>query len=170
MLKLFFCILAILVGGYVGVAKSAEYKNRVAELNDCELFLSRLKTYMTDSKLSTKELFISLAKADSLNKLTFIKSTALRLESEPNFPAAFKECIEASKKDLALKDEDYIPIINLCELLGSYDTQEVITGIDLSAELIKQSQKEAEFSHKTNGKLSRSLGILGGVAVAILIL
>lgn len=169
-LKLFFCIMSVGIGAYAGYIKSEQYKNRVRQLNDCELFLSRLKTYMSASRLSTGELFQALAQTDSLNRLVFVKAAASRLKEEPNFPLVFRECIEKSKPKLALKDEDYIPLLSLCELLGSYDTSEVINGIELSAELVRQSNNMADTACKTNGKLARSLGLLFGIAAAILII
>ncbi len=170
LIKLFCCMLVIFIGAYAGFAKAHQYKDRVKQLSECELFLSRLKTYMGGSKASTKELFSNLAKTDSLSELVFIKNTSKRLEAEPNFPIVFTECIEASKTQLALKNEDYIPLLNLSELIGSYDTQEVLNGIELSRELIRESQKDAIEQSQTNGKLARSLGILSGIAVAILII
>lgn len=170
LLKLFCCILVIFFGGYIGFCAAAKYKNRVKQLSACELFLSRLKTYMSGSNASTQELFLSLANTDSLSELIFLKKTSKRLETEPNFPVVFSECMEESKGELALKNEDYIPLLSLAELLGSYDTQGVINGIELSRELIRQSQKDALEQSQTNGKLARSLGILGGIAVAILII
>lgn len=170
LIKLFCCILVILVCSYAGFAKARQYKNRVKQLSECELFLSRLKTYIGGSKASTQQIFLNLANTDSLSRLSFIKSTSERLITEPNFPIVFTECIEQAKTELALKNEDYIPLINLSEIIGSYDTQGVLNGIEISKELIRQSQKDAVEQSQTNGKLARSLGVLSGIAIAILIL
>ncbi|MEG0692610.1 MAG: stage III sporulation protein AB [Oscillospiraceae bacterium] len=169
-IKLFCCLLVILIGSYAGFAKARQYKDRVKQLSECELFLSRLKTYIGGSNASTKQIFLNLANTDSLSELVFIKNTSIRLETEPNFPIVFTECVEQAKSELALKDEDYIPLLNLGELIGSYDTQGVLNGIELSKELIRQSQLDAIEQSQTNGKLARSLGVLAGIAVAILIL
>lgn len=169
-LKLFCCLLVIFIGYYAGYVKSKQYKDRVKQLSSCELFLSRLKIYMNGSNASTKELFLNLSKTDSLSELVFIDDTSKRLEFEPNFPKVFSESIEKSKTKLALKNEDYIPLLNLSEVIGSYDTQSVINSIELSKELICQSQNDALEQSQTNGKLAQSLGILLGIAVAILII
>ena len=170
LIKICGSVLVILVCSYIGFSKSSQYKERVTQLTACELFLSRLKTYMGGSNDSTQKIFQNLANTDSLAELTFIKSTSDRLQYEPNFPLVFTECVEESKIRLALEEEDYIPLLNLSELIGSYDTQGVLNGIELSKDLIRQSQKLATEQSQINGKLARSLGILTGIAIAILIL
>ncbi|MBS7175411.1 MAG: hypothetical protein KH056_04425, partial [Clostridiales bacterium] len=55
------------------------------------------------------------------------------------------------------------------EILGSTDAQNQISTLSMLREFMTQCQKEAEKERNEKGKLYHSLGILGGIGLAILI-
>lgn len=170
MLKIAACILLILLGGGGGVFLSNRYGARVRQLEKCDLFLSRLGAYLGMEKLTTPELFSRLAESESLAELTFLDHTATELKEDVNFPRVWQKCLAECQPELALSGEDLRPLYGLGELIGAYDAQSQQEGIETTRTLIQEQLTAAQEQYRQNGRLSRSLGLLSGVAAAILIL
>lgn len=170
MLKILLAIFCIALGASIGAYKSIRYKKRVSELSKIELFLLRLKTYFSLDKIKTDRIFSSLASVQTFNELDFVKRTSENLKNDPDFKVSFTKALDDSKIEMALKEDDYKPLFNLSDIIGSYDSETVLKEIMLSQELIKQQKDDAEAEYQKNGKLYRLLFTLFGVAVAILII
>lgn len=170
MLKIVCALLFFLVGCGLGFAKANSYKKRVKELHACEMLFSRLKISLLGAKTPTKELFSELSACESLAVLPFVSETNKRLCHSADFPTIWREEIEKAKPMLALKKEDYSPLSSLCELIGSYDATGIVEGILIATKLLEEKQADASAEYEKNGQLSRSMGMLCGVAAAILII
>lgn len=170
MLKLVGCLLVVAVGGLVGFAKSGKYKARVEQLSLCRTFFLRLSARAKGTGESTRALIQYLSDTQSLEKLTFLKTAGDRLNVETDFPVIWKECLDEAKSVLALREDDYRPLYSLCEVMGSTDLEGIVANATLSAQLYEQTEAAARKEYETNGKLFRSLGLLCGVAVAVLLI
>lgn len=169
MLKLICCAAVIMLGGFIGFTKSNGYHKRIKELACCELLFSRMKICLSASQMPTKALFLDLSEQQGLKLLPFVEKTGKALSENPDFPTIWRREIEASRPLLALKTDDYRPILSLCDLIGSCDTAGVLEGIELAGSLLKQAQADAQCEYEKNGKLARSVGVLSGIAAAILV-
>ena len=170
MMKLAACALLILLGSGGGVFLSRRYQSRVRQLTKCDGFLNRLQTYLSMEKITTRELFERLSESENFSELTFLKKTADGLAGDVHFPAVWKKSLEESRMELALTGEDYRPLYALGELIGAYDAQSQQQGIDATRALLLEQLADAQEKSRKNGRLFRSLGILSGIAAAILII
>lgn len=170
MLKVFACLLLVAMGGGFGFFLSRRYLARVRQLEKCDAFLSRLETYLGMEKLTTRELFERLSESDSIAELTFLGRTARGLSQDVNFPAVWRQSLLESRAELNLNAEDYRPLAALTDLIGAYDAPAQQNGIEVSRALLRERLADAQEKYRQNGKLSQSLGLLGGVAAAILVL
>lgn len=170
MLKLICAIFFLVGGAFFGITRFKQYKDRIRQLELCELMLIRVKAYVLSEHTRTDVIIDKLCKAESLSELSFIKSADERLKTEVDFPLVWKECVKNSKNELALCNDDYEPVIRLAELLGTFDTEGIAAGLDVSIETLRQLQKEAIRTSETEGKLKKSLYMLSGAALAILII
>lgn len=159
----------IFVGGYIGFAVSKRFQNRVKQLESMAVMLQRIRVYLEYEQTPTKLLIQKLSQSESLSDLCFLKRCAEKMGENPNFAIAWQESIRKVKTQLALEEEDYDILMQLAELLGVYDVQAQISGILVLETMVKQQIEEATEQYKTMGKLYRSLGVLGGIAVAILV-
>ena len=75
-----------------------------------------------------------------------------------------------NRGELALTGEDYPPLLALSEVIGAYDAKAQSDAIGISRELLRENERQAREQSRTSGKLSRSLGLLGGIALAILVI
>ncbi len=170
MLKLFTCLFLIAAGGGIGIAVSGKYHSRVRQLEKCDQLLSRLQTYLTGEKLTTREIFERLSQSDTLSELAFVGQTADALRTNVDFPSVWRECLTLNRGELALTGEDYPPLLALSEVIGAYDAKAQSDAIGISRELLRENERQAREQSRTSGKLSRSLGLLGGIALAILVI
>ena len=170
MSKLILCPMLICIGCYIGFYISHRFQSRVKQLELCDLLFQRIKVYLEYEKTPTKTLINRLASSESFIELTFIKRCNEKLETNKNFPEVWKLSLDESKSELALTKEDYEPLKQLSEIIGAYDVEAQTSGITLLENIIKLSIADAVEQNKTTGKLYRSLGILAGIAAAILVI
>lgn len=161
--------LIILCCGYIGLAKQYCYKNRVNQLLLCEKLLVNIKIIIKSGNAKTKNIFFLLSKNTSFNEFDFIRNTSLMLETNCDFPTVFREELQQSNGKLDLIETDYIPLYSLCDIIGSCETDEVISGLDFAIFSVKTLQNEAKESLETNGYLTGKLGFWIGLFICILI-
>lgn len=81
---------------------------------------------------------------------------------------AWKNALEESKTNL--KEEDIKVLKNLSKLLGKTDIDGQLSEIELIEKFIEEQITNAEEEQKKNEKLYKSLGILAGIAIAIILI
>lgn len=170
MLKLTAGLAVILLGTAVGCLLSRRYQERVRQLEQCDVFLARLSACLGWERLTTRELFCRLAESESLAELSFVRRTAEGLREDVNFPSVWQKALSDSRRELALTGEDYRPLLSLTELIGAYDVSAQQDGIEAARLLLREQMGEAQEQYRQNGRLSRSMGMLSGIACAILLL
>ncbi|WMJ23021.1 stage III sporulation protein AB [Paludicola sp. MB14-C6] len=170
MLKIILCPFFIFVGAYVGFAFSKRFQKRVKQLDLLTIMLQRIRVYLEYEKTPTKLLISKLAESESLQELSFLRRCKDKMETNINFPIVWQESLSECKQQLALEQDDYTALNQLTEVLGVYDAQAQLSGILVLETMMKQQLEEAIEQNKTMGKLYRSLGILSGIAAAILVI
>ena len=166
---LFLGLLFILLGGGSGFAVARKYFVRVRQLKLCSRFLSRLQTYLEFERLTTGELMAHALSGGGLDELGFLTDTAEQLKHNVNFPMIWKDSLEKNRSRLALLAEDYDVLLQLSDILGAYDAQTQQREIGSLQRRLQENQRQAGEQNSRNGRLARSLGLLGGIAAAILI-
>ena len=168
-MRLIAAILLVLCGALLGIALSGRYRRRAESLARCGIFLERMAALLSLENLPTGELFERLAALEELHSLSFIRETARRLRDSCDFPAVFSGALSCAEKD-GLTAEDRAVLERLCGLIGAYELERQLDGIGAIKELTEMQQKKADNISEREGKLVRSLGILGGLAAAILVI
>lgn len=161
-------LLLLLTGAFCGCAAAGKYRERVALLSACDLFLQRMSALLSLENLPTAELFSRLCAMPELSELPFIRKTAEQLSDSCDFPAIFRESLQEGCG--ALKTEDLAVLDRLSDLVGAYDLDSQLTGIESIRTLLAIQLEEARGCAKQDGHLVRSLCVLGGIAAAILAL
>lgn len=81
---------------------------------------------------------------------------------------AWKYAIQNSQTNM--KKEDLIILENLEKLLGKTNIEGQLSEIELMEKFIIDQSKIAEDEQKKNEKMYRSLGIIAGLAIAIILI
>jgi Stage III sporulation protein AB (spore_III_AB). len=112
-------------------------------------------------------------KASSQNEVgIFFSYTSERLKTEKNINAtdAWEAAIRENIKKTALNKEDEEILVSFGKILGGSDTEGQINNIRHTINQLKMQEEKAEKSRIKNEKMYKSLGILGGLAVIVILM
>lgn len=133
------------------------------------LLTEKIKIHLIYEQTETKQLINYFAKEEEFSNLTFLRACQQKLQEGIPFPTAWEESFHLSPMP-ALSPEDLRKLRLLSGIIGKSDVKTQLGGIDLIRTLLQQSLTEAGQIYQEKGKVYRSLGILGGIGIAILIL
>lgn len=170
MIKILLCPILIFIGGYIGFRLARRYKNRVDELTKCELMLNKIRVYIEYENIKTSEVLSRLYMSESLEPLTFIKICHEKLKNDNNFPLMWNKSLLESKSTLSLKEEDYALLRQLSEIIGSCDANGVKNSIEVIQCELKDRIAGALEQNSVTGNLCKKLGVLSGIATAIILI
>lgn len=132
--------------------------------------IEKMQTYLKYEKMPTGEMVEQLSANHSLEGLCFLKHCREGMQDNPNFPVVWKSSVEQSTPQLSLVQEDYEILDLIGGVLGGSDLQSQLGGLTLVSGLVKQNLNDANGQKETKGKLYRSLGVLSGIGIAVLVL
>lgn len=147
---------------------SSGLSGRVSELENAILFLEKTQTFLKYGQVPTEELLSRLSEQEKFQGLGFIKAALRLMQKGMPFPVAWKQAL-LEQRGGKLKPADRDILTGVGDILGGSDAESQISGLELTAELLRQNYKEALEEKNTGGKLYRSLGFLIGIGAAIFI-
>lgn len=165
-------ILCILSGSTgLGLIFARELTLHIAELKQlwqCMLLLQGELRYMHQP---LPEAFLHLSAKTSSPFQEFFLHTAqeLRQRSGRTAEEIWERNVKIYFKPLHISRQEYRDVERLGSMLGYLDIQMQINMLDYYLEQLKTSLQQAEEAYKGRCKLYRYMGMLGGAALAILV-
>lgn len=151
-----------------GAFMAAGLSGKVALLEDCIRLLGylsdRLK-YLAPSVLSLLE---GACASRQFEALAFPRRCRELTGEGLPFPIAWRKAVEENRSRLG--DEEAGILAGLADVLGCADLESQLASIRYTRELLMIRLEHAREREKTYSKLYRTLGVLSGLAVAVLIL
>ena len=171
-LKIFLLVLIFITASLLGFLFANQYSKRIAELEDFYKALGLFETkiaYTYDELIDT---FVYIAEnlTTKIYRIFFI--TAEKLRENPSVSAgdSFRSVVEDEKIFLALKPNDIEVIKSLSVSLGQMDIDSQMKNIQLVKRLVEKELNTAYEEKKKNFKVYRSMGVMGGMVLMILLL
>lgn len=161
-------ILLILSSGLTGILLSKRLGERVELLRRTLAMLDRFSTQIRWQASTVEELLRSELRQGGGERLSFLEHIAGEPQGGP-FPDAWKRAL-GEWKNPALEKEDRLLLETIGETLGSSDVEGQLASIALQKETCARLLEQAAHDRERKGKLYRSLGVLAGVFVSILLL
>lgn len=165
-MRIIMCLLPICFGIWYGMYKSNDLKNRVIILKQILSMTEKIQTYIKYERRSTKNILKALKEDENLQNLEFLKDLKI---SDNNIKMQFKTTVLDFAKTKRLKREDENIILSVGDILGSYDVNTQLNQFESLKINIKNTLQNAIKTYEENGKLYRSIGLLSGIFVAILL-
>ena len=165
MFKIIGCICVWVCCGYIGFYFASKLKTRVRILTAQKIMLQKISTYLSYNKTPTKELIHALSVDKELEALTYLKRCDELLTKGKDFPVAMNTSIDEMSE---LTKEDKPVLQSLSSILGSFDVNSQLSAIAMQQHLLESTLENARQSSKQKGRLYRSLGLLCGLALAIM--
>lgn len=172
LLKLLGSVLVMGASAYLGFALSKECAARPAQLRTLQSLLQMLENEISYLSSVLSEAFLKIGKNAGDETGSFFFDTVSLLAAGHGLTAAqaWEQSVDRNIGRTALKREDGEILKAFGKLLGSSDVEGQLKNIRLTLDHLKLQEKKAEDNRRRNEKMYRSLGVLGGLAIVIILL
>lgn len=170
-IKLLGSIIVLLSSGFLGYILSTDCKRRPQQLRELQSLLQMFENRISYLSEIVTEAFERINKSSKSEVGIFFASASEKLKSDRCMDAcsAWEAAVRENIKKTALNKEDEEILISFGKILGSSDLDGQIKNIRLSVNQLNLQEDKAEQSRNKNEGMYRSLGILGGLAVVIVL-
>lgn len=166
------CILIIGSSSGMGFLFANEIRRRVEDLRSAKTIALLLRGDIRYAHTALPEALENVAKRHEGRLSPFLKYVAKELHKfdGKSFQQIWKEAIELELKHTSLSKKDKDGLLQLGEQLGYLDKDMQLNHIDWYINQVEDDMKEITADSKDKMRLYRSLGVLFGILVTILLL
>lgn len=166
-LKLLASLMFSAAGALIGISTSEKLKENRDICREIGEMLRISAIMIRYRRLNVYDLAVELKSSESLSHLTFLKNLPEKYVQGENFHSLWQIQVE---KQNELQNEERKLLSDFGRILGASDAQGQLTSIEsLEAEL-QQLEKKRSDCYLQKGKLYRSVGVLFGVMIGILVI
>lgn len=172
-IKLIGAVLVILAGAGFGACPVHKMKERTKEFEGLYFCLLRLKSEISHGGKPLPEAMKAAADSKKgINETTYcnvMRSLAKRLErGREAYEIQLKECAENGFRDSVITKEEQDAFVDTFLLLGGGDKEKQVQMLSYYAETIRLAIAQEKQKKKEKSYLYRSLGILGGIFLSVI--
>lgn len=155
----------IFICAYIGIMKAKTYENRVIELNQFQNALVMFKSKIEFTYEPIKNIFEDISKVIYKDKQNIFGSV---VKKDKDIYSSWCEAINELKNDLDIEDKEIIMMLG--KLLGKTDIKGQVNEISLTQNLVEKQLEKAEAEKNKNVKLYKTMGIVCGIGICIILL
>lgn len=155
----------ISICSYIGFYKAKTYDNRVIELKKFQNALSMMKSKIEFTYEPLKNIFEEISRIIYKDNENIFLKTA---KKDKAIYISWTESLDEVRNDLLLEDKEIIKMLG--KLLGKTDVRGQVNEILLTENLIQKQIEKAEIEKEKNMKLCRSMGIILGLGICIILI
>ena len=169
--KLIGAVVILISSIFIGTVLSNNYKKRPVHLKELQNCLYVLKSEMSFlmNYLPTALLNVYKTSHHQIGEIFKDCSSFLVTNPSDGVYAAWQKSIQKNISNTSLNQEDKNVILSFGRLLGETDLEMQINNILMMIEKLKFQEQKAEYERQKNQKISKSLSIMGGIAIVVLI-
>ena len=165
--KIFLLTLIIVASSYIGILFSKKYANREKEIKQMKTGLNMFATKIKYTYEPIPSLFMEISNKIGGNIGNIFSLAATRMKEDTAGEAWEKALDEVNNN---LSKEDITILKNLSKLLGETDIEGQISQIEVVNEFLTSQLKNANEERRKNEKMYRTLGIVTGLTIAIILI
>lgn len=151
----------------IGVLKSRKYVYRVNELREFKNALNMFKAKINFTYEPIPEIFEQISESSTPSIGGVFKKASYNM----NFKSAGEAWNTAVETDiLNINAEDRNILKNLGRLLGKTDLKGQVNQIDLTSSFLDNQIRKAELEREKNEKMYRTLGMILGLGIVIILI
>lgn len=166
-LKTILYILIIATSSGLGIMLSQKYIKRVDELKAFKSALNMLKTKIRYTYAPLTDIFTDISKSLRGNISVLFQNAHEQIEIQG---ATEGFCAAIEMTNLNVSKEDKQVMKNLSKLLGKTDAEGQINEIELTESFLETQIERAEIEREKNAKLYKTLGVISGVGIVIILI
>lgn len=170
-LKIINSFVIIIFSTLTGFEIAKKYVLRTRELSALQAALSRLETEIMHYSSLLPEAMLRIGGSMEGGAGKLFKETGIMLSQKQNITVskAWTSSLDLLKQELCLKKEDLDILQRFGEQLGSSDREGQANFIRLTVMQLKEEEQRAKEIREKYERMYKSLGLLGGLALAILL-
>ena len=153
----------IVITSYIGFFKASVYVEREKEIQRILNSLNYMRNKIEYTNLLMKDIFKEISINVYNNKLNMFEEA---LELPMNIRNSFKEVILNNKK---INDEDKNILTSLALSFGNVDRKVQISEINIAYDFLLERLEDAKISKIKNVKMYKTLGIMFGLVISIIL-
>lgn len=154
----------IVITSYIGFFKASVYVEREKEIQRILNSLNYMRNKIEYTNLLMKDIFKEISINVYNNKLNMFEEA---LELPMNIRNSFKEVILNNKK---INDEDKNILTSLALSFGNVDRKVQISEINIAYDFLLERLEDAKISKIKNVKMYKTLGIMFGLVISIILI
>jgi stage III sporulation protein AB len=170
--KIIGSIIVILSCSFLGFVLSGDCSKRPRQLRELQSLLQMFENQISYLSDIITEAFERIGRVGRNDMGIFFTRTVeiLKERDAQSASEAWEKAVRQCIRTTALNKEDEEIMLSFGKLLGNTDIEGQIKNIRLAVGQLALQEKKAEESRKKNENMYRSLGMLGGLAVVIVLL
>ena len=168
-IKLTFLIIIFGLVVYMGNYKSKQYINRVKELMSIKTSLNILENKIKFTQSPLEEIFKNIAQNCSEKSIQNIFEIIItNLKDNVNIHKSWITAI--NKCETNLNNQDKKILMDMGNILGTTDVDGQVSNIKITTTFIDAQIENAQNEKEKNVKLYRTLGIISGLTIIIILI
>ncbi len=171
LVKLIGCAIVLISCSLLGYTYSQKYSRRPGELRTLQALFHMFENEISFLSNILTDAFLKIYKCTDSCVGAFFNSTVENLRSEAGFDAseAWTQAIKGNIQSTSLNSEDEEILISFGKMLGGSDLEGQIKNIRLTVNQLKLQEQKAEELKVKNEAMFKYLGVLGGLAIIIIL-
>lgn len=159
-------LLTAAFGAIAGLYFSKRLKEREQIIAASILLIKELSVQIRYTNSQIGEILKNASQNEAYKKLLFV-ADCFDIGEKGDFHTIWSDGV---KKQPYLMARDKELLLSLGDKLGSTDLEGQLSFLEMSEEIFRQRQQQAVEDYKNKGKVYRSVGLLCGLAVGIIVL
>lgn len=169
-IKVIGSVLLVCATSLIGFSLAADCSRRPRILREFQALMQMFENEISYLSNLLADAFIRIYKTSNTEAAVLFKDAAVNLEvSGTTADSAWEKAVEENYLKLALNKEDRSILLNFGKMLGKSDLEGQINNIKLISSQLKLQELKAEEMKAKNEKMYRSLGVLSGLAIVIIL-
>lgn len=170
--KIIGCMLVIASSAGMGFYFSGEIKSRIEDLKELKKLIGLLRGDIRYASTPLPEAISAMARRSSGHFEVFLKNVSGKLSelSGATFFEIWREAVEKDLIDTSMAKKDKCQLIQLGENLGYLDKDMQLNTLDLYLSRLDEEIADLTKTAKEKTYLFRSLGIMAGIFISIIMI
>ena len=165
-MNIFLSAIAVLFGAAAGIWFSKRLKERERFISSVILLIKELTVQIKYTNTEIGAMLKSASQNEAYRNLLFVSSCA-EISENGDFHPLWNDGI---KNQPFLTPSDRELLFALGDRLGETDLDGQLSFLELTCEMLKKQQQEASENYRQKGRMYRSVGLLCGLALGIMVL
>jgi len=168
-LKILGSLIVFISCSLLGYSHARTYAKRPEELKVLQTLLQIFENEISFLSNILREAFQKVYSCTDSSVAVFFKATIENLDDGLCASEAWTKAVRENISKTNLNSEDENIIISFGKMLGSSDLEGQIKNIRLTVNQLKIQEQKAEELRSKNERMFKNLGVLGGLAIIILL-